>query len=121
VQVEELRSLKLALAELDVIWREGWSLYFRAPKDIAAKDDRWVKLAILNGLVRVSIEKNRLVFPRRELPTSSTEDTMRPELDTETKTTILAEMTNQMPADLRNGIIAWVRKEAGLQSGTTQP
>jgi len=120
VQAAELRSTKLALAELDILWREGCSLYFRQSKDI--KDDRMVKLAILNGLLRISTEKNRLILPGTQLRTTNAQVSTHPEeLDDETKSAILAEMTNQMPAGLRNGIIAWVRKEAGMQSETTQP
>jgi hypothetical protein len=122
VQAAELRSLKLGMAELDIMWHEGWSLYFRASRDMATKDDRMVKLAILNGLLRISTEKNRLAFLGPQIRTVATQGTMQlGEFDEETRATILAEITNQMPAGLRNGIIAWVRKEAGLQSGTIQP
>jgi hypothetical protein len=89
---------------------------------MATKDDRLVKLAILNGLLRISTEKNRLAFPGTQARTVGSKVTVRPdELDDETKSTILAEITNQMPTELRNGIIAWVRNEAGLQDEMTQP
>ena len=122
VQAEELRSLKLALAELDMLWREGCSLLFRPPRD--GKDDRMGKLAALSMLLHIIVEKNRLILSGAQPRTMGGQTITRPEmLDGEARTTILAEMTNQMPAELRNGIIAWVRKKEGLQSEpeTTQP
>jgi hypothetical protein len=61
IQTRELRSLKLALLELEELWREAWTLY-RQPGQ-GDRDDRGVKAMLLMDLLRISAEKNRLLLP----------------------------------------------------------
>ena len=61
IQTRELRSLKLALLELDELWREAWTLYHRPARD--SRDDRPIKAMLLTDLLRISAEKNRLLIP----------------------------------------------------------
>jgi AraC-like DNA-binding protein len=61
IQTRELRSLKLALMELDELWREAWTLYHRPPRE--SRDDRSVKAMLIMDLLRISAEKNRLLLP----------------------------------------------------------
>lgn len=61
IQTSELRSLKLALLELDELWRETWTLYHRPARE--GGDDRGVKAMLLMNLLRISAEKNRLLLP----------------------------------------------------------
>ena len=61
IQTRELRSLKLALRELDELWREAWTLYHRPPRE--GSDDRGVKAMLLMDLLHISTEKNRLLLP----------------------------------------------------------
>jgi transposase len=72
IQLQQLRTHRLALAELDEIWRELWVLYHRPPRDVSKRqgnemvfvkeDDRPIKTSILLALARVSDEKNRLIL-----------------------------------------------------------
>jgi transcriptional antiterminator len=61
IQTRELRSLKLALLELDELWREGWLLYHRPAR--RESDDRGIKAMLLMDLLHISAEKNRLLIP----------------------------------------------------------
>jgi hypothetical protein len=61
IQTRELRSLKLALMELDELWREAWALYHRPSRE--SRDDRTVKAMVIMDLLRISAEKNRLLIP----------------------------------------------------------
>ena len=69
IQTRELRSLKLALLELDELWREAWTLYHRPAQQIQTKqgiatlDDRSIKAMLIMDLLRISAEKNRLLIP----------------------------------------------------------
>lgn len=60
VQNEQLRTVKLALAELDEIWREAWILYHRPARE--GENETLRKLQALDRLTRIAAEKNRLVF-----------------------------------------------------------
>jgi len=61
VQTRELRSLRLALLELEELWREAWTLYHRPTRE--GRDDRQVKAMLIMDLLRISAEKNRLLIP----------------------------------------------------------
>jgi hypothetical protein len=70
VQTRELRTLKLALMELDELWREAWTLYHRPAARVLNKkgetvqlDDRAIKSMLITDLLRISAEKNRLLIP----------------------------------------------------------
>lgn len=54
--------MKLALRELDELWREAWTLYNRH-RPGQGRDDRGVKAMLLMDLLRISSEKNRLLLP----------------------------------------------------------
>jgi hypothetical protein len=61
IQTKEIRSLKLALRELDELWREAWTLYHRPAREKG--DDRGIKAMLLMDLLRISAEKNHLLLP----------------------------------------------------------
>lgn len=70
IQTRELRSLKLALMELDELWREAWLLYHRpAPQALSKSgeriqlNDRGLKAMLIMDLLHISTEKNRLLIP----------------------------------------------------------
>ena len=76
IQLKELRSLKLALLELDELWREAWVLYHRPPGE--GGDDRGVKAMLLMDLSRISAEKNHLLLPTDAKNLSRMESTRAP-------------------------------------------
>ena len=65
-QGSELYSLGRAFAELDQIWREGWTLYARAQPEIVTKagvikvDDRMVKAVLLRELQKIVRQRSQL-------------------------------------------------------------
>ena len=61
IQTRELRTLKLALRELEELWREAWTLYHRPARE--GREDRPIKAMLLTDLLRISAEKNRLLIP----------------------------------------------------------
>jgi hypothetical protein len=115
VQAHEIRTLKLANAELDEIWREAWVLYHRPPREIPAnnglamikEDDRPMKAKLLTILTQISGEKNRLMLPQIQpglaaLPIG------------ESKASTVAEFINSLPGTLRNGIVGHLKQQLVL-------
>jgi AraC-like DNA-binding protein len=111
IQTEQLRSVKLALAELDEIWREAWVLYHRPPREIPVKhgketlmrkeDDRSIKLTALDRLTHIAAEKNRLVFPGMQATLGT-----QPAIAQNSEDAVAA-FINTLPATLRNAIVEY--------------
>lgn len=60
IQVRELRSLKLALLELDELSREAWVLYHRPARGLGGDRDQ---SPLLMDLLRISQEKTGCCKP----------------------------------------------------------
>jgi len=76
IHLKELRSLKLALRELDELWREAWTLYHRPAR--SDRDDRGIKAMLLMDLLHISAEKNHLLLPTDAKTLSRMEPTRAP-------------------------------------------
>ena len=118
IQAQQLRTHKLALAELEEVWRELWTLYKRPPREIpreqngtvimTKEDDRPIKTALLMALMKVSEAKNRLIFqtptpPIQTSPPSSQQSSER----------IIADFIDTLPEKLRGEVVDVVKKRSG--------
>lgn len=117
VQAQEIRTLKLANAELDEISREAWVLYHRPPREVPVKngqvpamikeDDRPMKAKLLSILLNISVEKNRLTLPQDQPSLSA--PTMQ------TSEEAVATFVNSLPPKLRNAIVGQLDQRDSIQ------
>jgi transposase-like protein len=101
IQTRELRTLKLALMELDELWREAWILYHRPSQE--RRDDRSVKAMLIMDLMRISAEKNRLLIPTNA---KDTEGARTQEID---GVRLAAEIIETLPVKSKDEIIRHLR------------
>ena len=116
VQAQEIRTLKLANAELDEIWREAWVLYHRPPREIPTKngeeltiikeDDRPIKSKLLSVLLNISVEKNRSTLSQVQPPPNP--------MIMQTSQETVAAFINSLPAKLRNAIIGHLEETTNI-------
>ncbi len=114
VLAQDVRSLKLAEAELQELWREAWVLYHRAPREIPMKqggrivivreEDRPIKTRLLNEMRAISAEKNRLVFP--QIPTAM------PQTDGRSSEEPVADFIKALPESLRKEVVAHIERKS---------
>ena len=111
IQTRELRTLKLALRELEELWREAWTLYHRPAQQIQTKqgiatlDDRPIKAMLLTDLLRISAEKNRLLIPTNA---KETEQKGAREVD---GLRLAVEIIESLPGRTQQEIIAYLRSQ----------
>ena len=125
VQTQQLRSLKLALAEADEIWRELWTLYHRAPRETPAKhgdegdmrkeDDRPIKVMILAHLAKVSDLKNRLIFQTPAPPVTQN----MPTGSSDNSELAVADFIKSLPEPLRRSIRETLERQTGISEENT--
>lgn len=123
-QSHQLRSQKLALAELDEIWREYWTLYHRAPREnlghgnemrMTKEDDRPIKVVILAHLAKVSDLKNRLVFQIPAPPVTQNMPTGSPQ----NSELVVADFINTLPEPLRSSVRETLERQTGISEENT--
>jgi hypothetical protein len=119
VQAQEIRTLKLANAELDEISREAWILYRQPPRDVPVKngqelvmikeDDRLIRVKLLTLLTQISAEKNRLLLPQ-----------IRPGIAShpigEDRESIVGEFINSLPGTLASEVVEHVKRRVPAES-----
>ncbi len=115
VQAQEIRTLRLANAELDEIWREAWILYHRPPREVPAKDgteltiiredDRPMKAKLLSILLNISAEKNHLTLSQVQPP---------PPTPNQTKEEAVATFINSLPPKLRDAVVGQLEQRASI-------
>lgn len=114
VLAQDLRSLKLAYAELRELWRETWVLYHRPSREVpmkrgdrivmAKEDDRPIKIRLLTELRGISAEMNRLIFPQG--PTAT------PPTGAPSPEQAVADLIKTLPESLRKEIIAEIERNS---------
>lgn len=119
IQLHQLRTHRLALAELDEIWRELWVLYHRAPRDIprqqdgkivmTREDDRPIKTTLLMALMRVSDEKNRLIF---QIPPPPAQPTLQSSQQASERA--VADFIDTLPEQLRKSVLDTLKQRTGI-------
>jgi AraC-like DNA-binding protein len=120
IQTQQLRTHKLALAELDEIWRELWTLYHRAPRENPVKhgnemrmtkeDDRPIKVIILAHLAKVSDLKNRLIFQISAPPVAQN----GPPTSPQNLEQAVADLINTLPEPLRSSVRETLERQTGI-------
>jgi hypothetical protein len=118
IQSQQLRTHRLALAELEEIWRELWTLYHRAPRDIprqqdgkivmTREDDRPIKATLLMALMRVSGEKNYLVFQIPAPPAQPNVQSSR-----QAPERVIADFIDTLPEQLRKSVLDVLEQRTG--------
>ncbi|MGB9022614.1 MAG: LuxR C-terminal-related transcriptional regulator [Candidatus Bathyarchaeia archaeon] len=118
VQRADLRPLQESLAEKNELWRQAWDLFNRPPREVISKsgekmqeDDSFRKLYALDRLIKLSESKDRIaglieVGPRVAVQVGVGE---------RSATEIVAGFLNQMPSELKNANIAWLRQKYGVE------
>lgn len=119
IQTRELRTHRLALAELDEVWRELWNLYHRPPRETtreqngtivtAKEDDRPIKTTILTALVRVSDAKNHLIFQTPTPPAQT-----NPPSNQQSSERIVADFIDTLPENLRRAVFDVLQQRNGI-------
>ncbi len=125
IQTQQLRTHKLALAELDEIWRELWALYHRVPRETLVKhgnemrmtkeDDRPIKVMILEHLAKVSDLKNRLVFQIPVTPVTQNMSTGT----MQSSELVVVDFINTLPEPLRSSVRETLERQTGISEENT--
>jgi hypothetical protein len=117
VQAQEIRTLRLANAELDEIWREAWILYHRPPREVPAKDgtgltiiredDRQMKAKLLSILLNISAEKNHLTLSQAQPPPPTS-------MNMQTSEEAVATFINSLSPKLRDAVVGQLEQRASI-------
>ena len=119
IQTRELRTHRLALAELGEIWRELWALYHRPPRETpreqngtivtVKEDDRPIKTTLLMALMRASEAKNHLIF---QTPTPPAQN--NPPSNQQSSERIVADFIDTLPENLRRAVFDVLQQRNGI-------
>ena len=119
-----LRPIKESFAEKDLLVREAWDIYNRPPKkgvnrkgEGTEEDDSARKLYAIDRLIKLSAEKDRLAGLIQYMGGVQVGVHVAP---ARSATEIMAGFLNQMPSELRNANIAWLRQKYGVE-GRSRP
>jgi hypothetical protein len=122
---QQLRTLTLASAELNEIWRELWILYYRVPREIPVKhdkevdmrkeDDRPIKMMILAQLAKISDKKNRLVF---QTPAPIVTQN-RPPVDSKNPDQVVRSLVNSLPEPQRRSLLETLERQTSISKENT--